>query len=710
VARSRRLHVEPLEDRRLLTAARAAEAVNLFALDVYEQMQREQGNLFFSPLSVATALTMAYAGAAGQTAAEMEQVLHLGSAPGVHNSFAALLGSFAAHNESFADSYPDWPHMMTVSNALWPDDNVRVEQVFRSLIESQYDGHVQTVDYSNPQQAENTINSWVSQRTFGKIPKLVSDLDPATAMVLTNAVYFNGYWASPFDPQYTWSRDFRLGNGQTIATPMMHTIAEAPYTVIDGFAVLELDFDAGARGADYSMIFVLPPEEGSDELTPELFAEIDAWLGAIPVVQGVNIALPKIETAVSNGLNQLLMGLGMPTAFTPGAADFSGMTPEPVFISKVFHKATLTMNEQGTTAAAATSIEFPVCFAAGTPVMTPAGPRPIEALQVGDLVLARDENNLEAEPQPKRVEKLYRSDAAILELLVQGRLVRTTQQHPFFVKGKGWLPAGELLPRDLLSTAAGDWVEVNAVERTSATEAVYNLQVADYHTYFVGQREWGFAVWVHNSCGEEPEFHADRPFHVIIRDNISSTIAFMGRIDNPVQAQNTVAPVVVAANADFDGDSRVDGADFLAWQRGVGMSTEANRSDGDSNADGDVDAGDLAQWTLTYGPAASTTQLAAARDSLPAFAPLYTASSRAELVDAAMAAEWLSPGNEDKPPLVFDDAQLHQPSVATFYVNEIGSLATAAVIAFESIALDGVEDSLAVSPALNDDPLSVQVE
>src|SRR5690606_424638 len=150
--------------------------------------------------------------------------------------------------------------------------------------------------------------------------------------------------------------------------------------------------------------------------------------------------------------------------------------------------------------------------------------------------------------------------------------------------------------RDLLSTDAGDWTEVEAVELTSFSQPVYNLRVADYHTYFVGREDWGFAVWVHNACsGEEPEFFADRPFHLLIRDNITSTIAFMGRIDDPRQLQNSVAPLVVAPNADFDGNLTVDGADFLAWQRGFGASS-AGRSDGDSNADGVVDASDLAAW------------------------------------------------------------------------------------------------------------------
>lgn len=232
-ARPRQLHVEPLEDRRML-AGRAAEAINLFALDVYQHLQREQGNLFFSPLSIVTGLTMAYAGAAGQTADEMEQVLRLGEEPGIHEAFAELLDSIASHNESFA--FPKLPHVLTVANAVWPDDDLTVEQGFLDVMQGQYDGHVQKVDYNDPQQAEKIINSWVNNQTKGKIDELVSDPSPFTRMVLTNAVYFNGYWQTPFDPRYSDEGSFTLPGGQAIVVPTMYTEQFTPYAVLLKYA------------------------------------------------------------------------------------------------------------------------------------------------------------------------------------------------------------------------------------------------------------------------------------------------------------------------------------------------------------------------------------------------------------------------------------------------------------------------------------------
>lgn len=648
-SRPRRLAVEHLEDRRLLSATRASDAVNLFAMDVYEQMQREEGNLFFSPLSVATALAMAYAGAAGQTAAEMEQVLHLGAEPGIHESFGELIASIEAHNESYVapsdplpwplpGDPPDWwptdgtvgSHELSIANAIWPDSSLAVEQGFLDIMQGEYDGHVQTLNYGDPEQAKATINQWVSQKTHGKIPALIDELGGGTVMVLTNAAYFNGYWELPFDRDYTAQDSFTLPGGGSISVSTMYTETFMPSTWIDGFGVLEMPFDSGANDADYSMVLVLPPTTGDTSLTPAVFSQIDAWLDSGPYAYDVLISLPKIDTAVATNLNSLLKGLGMPTAFELGAADFSGMTPGDIAISKVGHKATLRINEEGTTATAATEVQFYICFAKGTPVVTPDGSKPIEELQAGDLVLARDESNLEGELQPKRIEKVHHNRADILELTVRGQVIRTTAPHPFFAYGKGWTAAGDLRPGDKLSTNAFDWAEVEAVKFTQQNERVYNLRVADHHTYFVGGKEWGFAVWVHNNCGGEPEFFFNRPFHLMIRDNITGTIAFMGRIDDPRQLNNSVEPIVVHANADFNGDLAVNGSDFLAWQRGAGMIAGAQPGDGDSDGDGDVDAGDLDQWTQAYG---QTTPAVAATAAPPAL----------ELVDAAMALEWLQP-------------------------------------------------------------------
>jgi hypothetical protein len=139
------------------------------------------------------------------------------------------------------------------------------------------------------------------------------------------------------------------------------------------------------------------------------------------------------------------------------------------------------------------------CFAAGTPLLTPTGSKAIEQFQVGDLVLARSEFDPTGPLEAKCVEELFVNFTTILNLHVGGQVIRTSAEHPFYVRHKGWLPAHELQVGDLLSSHDGRWLPVEDVLDTGEYEAVYNMRVEDFHTYFVGTEEWGFCVWAHNT-------------------------------------------------------------------------------------------------------------------------------------------------------------------------------------------------------------------
>jgi hypothetical protein len=138
------------------------------------------------------------------------------------------------------------------------------------------------------------------------------------------------------------------------------------------------------------------------------------------------------------------------------------------------------------------------CFVAGTPLLTPTGDKPVEEFRTGDLILSRAENDPEGVPEAKAVEETFVRVAPIIALRVGGRTIRTTAEHPFYVNGR-WICAKEIEPGDQVLSHDGQLVTVEAVTDLEGVATVYNLRVSDYHTYFVGSREWGFSVWAHNA-------------------------------------------------------------------------------------------------------------------------------------------------------------------------------------------------------------------
>lgn len=522
--------------------SRAVESINRFAFDLYTHFQQEEGNLFLSPMSIATALAMTYAGADGETATEMADVLHVGSEPGIHGSFRALL-------ESLDPTDDTRPFDLDVANALWPQQGFPFREEFLQLIEAQYGGDAQSLDYaSDPEAAREIINAWVEEKTHDKIQDLIPSgaLTKLTRMVLTNAIYFKGQWVTEFDPDLTRDRPFYLNSGETIDVPMMYVDSDFRYCEQDGFQVLEMPYE----GEDLSMVIVLPQEgTGLDELGGSTLANVDDWLANSSRKQEVIVRLPKFKTTVSSSLNEVLQGMGMPLAFDGRRADFSGMaelnTAERLHVTSVLHKAFVEVNEEGTEAAAATAgIIGIICFAAGTPVLTPEGEKPIEEIRPGDHVLSRDERNVDGAVERKPVEECFEREGVILNLHVAGHVIRTTAEHPFYVQDRGWTAAGELHVGDLLATHNGRWLEVENVVDTGQVETVYNLRVADYHTYFVGGDGWG--LWAHNLCGGSlpVQFNADHPFHFFIRDNETGAMLFMGRITDPLAEENSINPKV----------------------------------------------------------------------------------------------------------------------------------------------------------------------
>lgn len=321
-----------------------------FALDLYQQIRGEPGNLFLSPHSISTSLAMTYAGARGETEQQMARALHF-TLPQetLHPAFADLQASLNAAQSS--DTV-----QLSVANSLWPAKDLSLKPDFLAGVERNYQTRLTPLDYGQPEVARKTINRWVENQTRDKIKDLIQPgvLGPDTVLVLANAIYFKGRWLHEFKPANTLTQPFHLTSTSTIDGPMMHQRSlECGYHEDADVQVLELPY----RGERLSMVVLLPAKvDGLAELEEGLTApRLEAWLRGLSSSREVNVWLPKFKTTSSFTLNRPLTALGMVDAF--GAADFSGMfAGGGPAISEVVHKAFVEVNEEGTEAAAATGV------------------------------------------------------------------------------------------------------------------------------------------------------------------------------------------------------------------------------------------------------------------------------------------------------------------------------------------------------------------
>lgn len=334
----------------------AAASMESFGSDLYRVLTlgSGDGNLVFSPASVVTALAMTYAGASGVTAQEMAETLHFelqgGTLHQAFNSLDALLESrsWEGKNEGV---------LVRTANSLWGHNDIVFEQIFLDTLATDYGAGVRLVDYKTAAEAaRQAINDWVAAETEDKIPDLIPEgtLDALTRLVLVNAVYLDATWASQFDPELTQDGQFTTLAGDTVTVPMMVQSASFPYARGDGWQAVELPYLR-----DELAMLVIVPDEGrfaeiESRLATGLIGETVAELG-----EGaeVDLTMPKFEFRTQADLSQALKTLGMPSAFDPMAADFSGMTTqEALYISDVIHEACIAVDEEGTEAAAATAV------------------------------------------------------------------------------------------------------------------------------------------------------------------------------------------------------------------------------------------------------------------------------------------------------------------------------------------------------------------
>jgi serpin B len=341
------------------------EGNNVFAVALYGRLRHQNGNLFFSPESISTALAMAYAGARGSTASEMAKTLHFTLPPDkLHPAMGALLRDLNAAHEGY---------QLSVANALWAQQGYTFLDDFLSLLKTDYGAGLNQVNFKGATEAARlTINQWVEQKTQDKIKDLLQPgaLRSDTRLVLTNAIYFKGDWETQFDKAQTKSEDFHLSPAQAATAPLMHR--EGRFSYFDGgtFQILEIPY----KSKELSMIVFLPKDAGGLSALEQSItgSNLQQWLGKLGSVPKVIVTLPKFKMTQQFELGSTLSAMGMPQAFS-GSADFSGMTGHRDFaISEVIHKAYVDVNEEGTEAAAATAVTMRALA-----MRAPEGPPPV---------------------------------------------------------------------------------------------------------------------------------------------------------------------------------------------------------------------------------------------------------------------------------------------------------------------------------------------
>jgi serpin B len=524
-----------------------------FAIYLYARIRTKEGNLFLSPYSISTALAMTYGGARGKTAKQMVDALHFPlEDEKLHSSFAEIRTKLKAIQQK-------QKIQISIANSLWPQDKYPFLKEYLDLAKNFYQTEITPVDYeTNIETARLKINAWVERETNNTIKDMfpVSPplLNPDTVLVLVNAIYFKGQWDSQFQASATTSMPFSSEKNSPIMVSMMNQTHDFKYGEDDISQVLVMPY----AGNDLSMIIFLPKEMDNLRSVEDILTEprLTEWSKST-YKRPVNVYLPKFKITSAFDLKEVLIGMGMKDAFVWGKANFSGMDGIPYYLRLYFvmHKAFIEVNEEGTEAAAATAVG---CFPSGTEVLTDGGLRSIETVDPGTKVYACDlatgawilANIL------KHHSLQYEGD--MITIMIGHDSIRSTGNQPFYVlrgdqlasrplpqdvpkeeqranKLGRWVEARDLKEGDMLQNKSGESLIITGLSSLHEKTQVHWLEVERYHNCAVHR----LGILAHNQkrgIKESPiVFRADHPFLFLIRDNLTRSVLFMGRVSNPLK-------------------------------------------------------------------------------------------------------------------------------------------------------------------------------
>jgi len=326
----------------------AVAAANDFACDLYALRRTSGGNVFCSPFSIHTALAMTGVGARGATQAQLLTTLHLADADAAARS--GDLGRIVAAAEG---------DVLSIANALWGQrQSTGWLRAFQDTLTGRFDAGVNEVDFAaDPDGSRERINGWVATRTQGRIGELLGPgtITPLTRLVLTNAIAFKAAWDAPFDPARTQTAPFHLADGGQVEAPLMRRRDPAAlHAAYDDVQVLVLPY----RGDACEMVIVLPATpDGLPAVEERVTSDsLAAWRAAVEPAE-VEIWLPRFRLEDGFLVNDALRSLGAVDLFDLQKADLSGMSAaDRLVVSAVIHKAIVEVDEEGTTAVAATAV------------------------------------------------------------------------------------------------------------------------------------------------------------------------------------------------------------------------------------------------------------------------------------------------------------------------------------------------------------------
>ena len=325
-----------------------------FGFNLFDEIRKteQDKNIFISPLSISIALAMTLNGASGETEQAMANTLQLQGldTESINTGYAGLRQAL---------QIADPKVILTIANSLWARQGVPFKQDFLQRNTEYFKATISTLNFTDPNTL-TTINQWVNTNTNGKIEKILDEINPDTVLFLINAIYFKGTWQTEFDPSQTRNGTFHLGTDGEKRVPMMTRTGDYPYyeNHEEKFQAISLPYGDGRM----SMYIFLPYRESDlntflNGLDPENW---EHWISQFNE-QEVFLSIPKFKLEYEKTLNNPLQSLGMGIAFAPGAADFSRMADlaalgKNLYIGEVLHKAVVEVNEEGTEAAAVTSV------------------------------------------------------------------------------------------------------------------------------------------------------------------------------------------------------------------------------------------------------------------------------------------------------------------------------------------------------------------